>query len=89
MKIIKTLAFAIFLLILANITMANYSLDDSAVVSDLAVEINSLKHANIILRSEVATRGSLTQAVEVILSQGYQSPKEIATLAEPGVVALR
>ncbi len=89
MKTIKLLALAIFLLVLTNITMANYSLDDSVVVSDLDSQITSLKHANIILRSEVASRGSLTQAVETIMAEGYTTPSTIATLAQPGALALR
>ena len=89
MKTIKLLALAIFLLVLANITMANYSLDDSVIVADLDSQITSLKHANIILRSEVASRGSLTQAIETIVAEGYTTPSTIATLAQPDNLALR
>lgn len=89
MKVVKLLGLTIFLLVLTNITVANYSLDDSAVVSDLTSEITSLKHANIILRSEVASRGSLTQAVETIMAQGYIQPSTVATLAHNGSIALR
>jgi len=88
-KTIKLLALAIFLLVLANITMANYSLDDSVIVADLDSQITSLKHANIILRSEVASRGSLTQAIETIVAEGYTTPSTIATLAQPDNLALR
>ena len=89
MKTIKIFSGIIFLHVITNITMANYSLDDSQVVSDLAGEIISLKHANTILRSEVASKGSLTQAVEKIVAAGYTQPSAIATLSGPSSVASR
>jgi len=89
LKTIKLLGITILLLVLTNITLANFALDDSAVVSDLTSEITSLKHANVILNSEVATRGSLTLAIQRVEEQGFIAAPTVATLARPGVVALR
>lgn len=89
MKTIKLLGITILLLVLTNITLANFALDDSAVVAELTSEITSLKHANVILNSEVATRGSLTLAFKRVQEEGYVATPTVATLAQPGVVALR
>lgn len=89
MKVIKLLGVTILLLVVTSVTLSNRSLDDTQVVADLSREIASLEHANCILRSELATRGSLLLAIDKLAPLGYAEPETIAALPEPGHVASR
>lgn len=89
MKLIKSLAVVILLLVFYSVTLANHSLDDSVTVAKLDQEIASLTHANAILSAHLAGRGSLTQAAALIEALGYTTPEQVVTLTGPSSVASR
>jgi len=89
MKTLKILGFLIVLLVITSVTFSNHSLDDSELVKGLSKDISSLEHANTILRSEVARRGSLSASLDKIEAAGFTVPEQVATLSSPGQVASR
>lgn len=74
---------------IGNVTIANRSVDESIVVSDLSVEIASLQNENTILKSNVATAGSLGSLSLKIEEAGFVSSPKIATVKTTSSVASR
>lgn len=89
MKLIKTLFAVIVVLVIGNVTLANRSVDESIVVSDLSAEIASLQNENTILKASVATAGSLGNISQRIEEAGFVSSPKIATALTTSAVASR
>lgn len=89
MKLIKALFAVIVVLVIGNVTIANRSVDESLVVSDLSSEISSLQNENTILKSEVAQAGSLGNLSLRIEEAGFVSSEKIASLETTSSVASR
>lgn len=89
MKLIKALFAVIVVLVIGNVTLANRSVDESIVVADLSSEITSLQNENTILKSSVATAGSLGTLSLRIEEAGFVSSPKIATVETTSSVASR
>jgi hypothetical protein len=89
MKLIKLLFAVIVVLVLGNVTLANRSVDESIVVSDLSAEIAALQNENTILKSEVAQSGSLGNLSLRIEEAGFVSSPKIAAVETSSAVASR
>jgi len=89
MKLIKILAALIVLLVLASLTLSNHTLDYSPVINTLSRDNATLKHANMVLRATLATRGSLTYLAPQLAHSEYVEPQTQLTLATPAPLAFR
>ena len=89
MKLIKALFAVIVVLVIGNVTIANRSVDESIVVSDLSAEISSLQNENTILKSSVASAGSLGTLSLRIEEAGFVASPKIATITTTSSVASR
>lgn len=89
MKLIKALFAVIIVLVIGNVTIANRSVDESIVVSDLSAEIASLQNENTILKSSVASAGSLGMLSLRIEEAGFVASPKIATITTTSSVASR
>ena len=89
MKLIKALFAVIVVLVIGNVTIANRSVDESIVVSDLSAEIASLQNENTILKSSVASAGSLGTLSLMIEEAGFVASPKIATITTTSSVASR
>jgi hypothetical protein len=89
MKLIKALFAVIVVLVIGNVTLANRSVDESIVVSDLSAEISSLQNENTILKSSVAAAGSLGSLSQRIEEAGFVSSPKIAAVETTTSVASR
>lgn len=89
MKLIKSLFAVIVILVITNVTIANRSVDESIVVSDLSSEISALQNENTILKSVVASAGSLGSLSQRIEEAGFTSSPKIAAIETTSSVASR
>lgn len=89
MKLIKALFVVIVALVIGNVTLANKSVDESLVVSDLSSEIATLQNENTILKASVASAGSLGNLSLKIEEAGFVSSPKIAALETTAAVASR
>jgi hypothetical protein len=89
MKLIKALFAVIVVLVIGNVTVANRSVDESLVVSDLSAEIAALQNENTILKSSVATAGSIGTLSAKIEEAGFISTPKIAAVETGSSVASR
>lgn len=89
MKLIKALFVVIIALVIGNVTLANRSVDEGILVSDLTNEINSLQNQNTILRSDVASAGSLSSMATRIEEAGFVVTPKIASVQTGASVASR
>ena len=89
MKMIKALFAVIVVLVITNVTLANRSVDESIVVSDLSAEISALQNENTILKSVVASAGSLGSLSQRIDEAGFVSSPNIAAIETTSSVASR
>lgn len=89
MKLIKFLFFVIVVLVIANVTLTNRSVDESLVMSSLNRDIASLQNENTILRAQVAGLGSLDNLSQKIAEAGFVSTPKVATLTTTSAVASR
>lgn len=89
MKLIKFLFVIIVALVIANVTLTNRSVDESVVMADLSREIELLQNENTILKSEVASAGSLNKISENIATAGFVETPKVVTLSAPSSVASR
>jgi hypothetical protein len=89
MKLIKALFVVIVALVIGNVTLANKSVDESLVVSDLSSEIAALQNENTILKATVASEGSLGNLSMKIESAGFVASPKIAALETTSAVASR
>lgn len=79
MKLIKALSAIITLLVIANVTLTNRSVDEGVVVANLTKDISTLQNQNTILKAEVAEAGSLDSLSVKIAEAGFvESPKVVA-----------
>ncbi|PIR98984.1 hypothetical protein COT87_01890 [Candidatus Collierbacteria bacterium CG10_big_fil_rev_8_21_14_0_10_44_9] len=89
MKLIKILSVIIVLLVIANVTITNRSVDEGVVVANLGKEINELQNQNTIMKATIAEAGSLSSLREKIVSAGYIETSKVTTLANVSSVASR
>lgn len=89
MKLVKTLFAVITLLVIANVTLTNRSVDESLVVSDLVKEISTLQNSNIILAGQIAASGSIGALSEKIKAAGFVDSTKVVSLSNTSSVALR
>lgn len=89
MKLIKILFIVITVLVIGNVTIANRSVDESIVVADLSAEISSLQNENTILKSVVASAGSLGSLSQKIEEAGFVSNPKVAALDTSSSIASR
>lgn len=89
MKLIKALFAVIVMLVIGNVTLANRSVDESLVVSDLSSEIAALQNENTILKSVVASAGSIGSLSTKIEEAGFVATPKIAAVQGTLQVASR
>jgi len=89
MKLIKALFALIVVLVITNVTVANRSVDESIIVSDLSAQISSLQNENTILKSVIASIGSLGSLSQRIEEAGFVGSPKIASLETISSVATR
>ncbi len=89
MKLIKILSGLIVALVIWNVTLTNRSVDDSLVVANLDKEISALQNQNTILRSRVASLGSLGNLRHRIEQAGFVANPTVVALPDTSSVASR
>lgn len=89
MKLIKALSAVIVLLVIANVTLTNRSVDEGVVVANLTKDIAELQNQNTILRATVAEAGSLDALSERIAEAGFVDSPKVVSLSTPTSVASR
>jgi len=90
MKLIKFLFAIIVILVIANVTLTNRSVDEGVVVADLTRDIATLQNDNTILKSQVAAAGSIGSLTAKLAEAGFtESSAKIASLSTVSSVASR
>ena len=89
MKLIKFLFAVIVALVIANVTLTNRSVDESVVVAGLTRDIAKLQNDNTILKSQVASAGSLSKISDKIAQAGFVESPKVVTIGVPSSVASR
>ncbi|MFZ2199792.1 MAG: hypothetical protein WAV40_03315 [Microgenomates group bacterium] len=89
MKLIKFFCFIIVVLVIGNVTLTNRSVDESLVVANLSRDISALQNENTILKSEVASAGSIVELSSKIEAAGFISSGKVAALPSVSSVASR
>ena len=89
MKLIKFLFAVIVALVIANVTLTNRSVDESVVVAGLTRDIAKLQNDNTILKSQVASAGSLSEISDEIAQAGFVESPKVVTIGVPSSVASR
>jgi hypothetical protein len=88
MKLIKILSVVIVLLVIANVTITNRSIDQGVEVTSLIREINQLQNENTIMKAQIAEAGSLGALSEKIIAAGYtETPIAIALKSSVSVAS--
>ncbi|MEI8232774.1 MAG: hypothetical protein WCG44_03455 [bacterium] len=90
MKLIKFLFAIIVILVIANVTLTNRSVDEGVVVADLTRDIATLQNDNTILKAQVAAAGSIGSLTAKLAEAGFtQSSANVASLSTVSSVASR
>lgn len=89
MKLIKFLSVIIVLLVIANVTITNRSVDEGVTVANLGKEISALQNQNTILAAQVASAGSLGNISARLVDAGFVETKNIAAIQSTPSVASR
>lgn len=89
MKLIKLLFAVITLLVIANVTLTNRTVDESVVVSRLNQEIEILQNENTILRAQVAQAGSLGNLTLKLQEAGFVTSPQVVAVDTTTSVASR
>lgn len=89
MRLIKVLFAFIIILVIANVTLTNRGVDEGVEVSKLSEEITALQNQNTIMRSVVATEGSLGSLTAKLAESGYIESGKVVSLGTTSSVASR
>ncbi len=89
MKLIKLLFGVIVVLVIANVTLTNRSVDEGIVVSNLSKEIAALQNQNTILRGQVAALGSIGNLTAKLEEAGFVETPKVVSLPTTSSVASR
>ena len=89
MKLIKCLFVVIIVLVIANVTLTNRSVDEGVVVSGLSRDIATLQNQNTILKAQVAESGAIGNLTTKLAEAGFTESPKIASLKTASSVALR
>lgn len=89
MKLIKILFVVIIILVIGNVTLTNQTLDEGFFVSKLNEEIVQIQNDNTILRSQVASIGSLSNLSDKLEAAGFVESPKVVSIPTPSSVATR
>lgn len=89
MKLIKLLFGVIVILVLANVTLTNRSVDEGIVVANLSKEIATLQNQNTILKGQVASMGSIGNLTAKLEEAGFVETPKVVSLPTTSSVASR
>lgn len=89
MKLIKLLFGVIVVLVIANVTLTNRSVDEGIVVANLSKEISELQNQNTILKGQVASLGSIGNLTAKLAEAGFVETPKVVSLPTTSSVASR
>jgi cell division protein FtsB len=89
MKLIKLLFAVIVVLVIANVTLTNRTVDEGVVVANLSQEIAQLQNENTILKAQVAAAGSIGNLSAKLTEAGFVETGKVVSLSTTASVASR
>lgn len=89
MKLIKLLFGVIVILVIANVTLTNRSVDEGIVLANLSKEITALQNENTILKGQVASLGSISNLTAKLEEAGFIETPKVVSLPTTSSVASR